>query len=133
MRFISWVHFLQLNNLPLELSIIYFATDRLQSTFNNPDNSVPQTFLVTVFHELLIWTKPLSIEPSLFKVNPILNLDNPDVRNEIFEIATYWIDQGVDGYRLDAAKHYFDVNEYPIGTQVSRQNIIFLKELKDMI
>jgi len=60
---------------------------------------------------------------------PDLNLDNPDVREEIFTIAEYWINQGVDGFRLDAAKHYFDANEYPINTPVSNQNIIFLKEL----
>lgn len=64
---------------------------------------------------------------------PDLNLDNPAVREEIYEIAEYWLNLGVDGYRLDAAKHYFDVNEYPTGTPVSKQNIIFLKELNQRV
>lgn len=64
---------------------------------------------------------------------PDLNLDNPDVREEIYKIAEYWLNMGVDGYRLDAAKHYFDVNEYPTGTPVSKQNILFLKELNTRV
>lgn len=32
---------------------------------------------------------------------PDLNWDNPRVRQQLIEIANYWIDQGVDGFRLD--------------------------------
>lgn len=60
---------------------------------------------------------------------PELNLDNPVVREEIMQIAEYWIEMGVDGYRLDAALHFFDSYEYPKGTKVQEQNILFLKEL----
>ena len=38
---------------------------------------------------------------------PDLNLDYPEVRKEIEQIASYWIDLGVEGFRLDAAKEYF--------------------------
>lgn len=38
---------------------------------------------------------------------PDLNLDNEDVRHEIEDIAKYYIDMGVDGFRLDAAKEFF--------------------------
>lgn len=38
---------------------------------------------------------------------PDLNLGNEDVRNEIENIATFWLDKGVDGFRLDAAKEYY--------------------------
>lgn len=38
---------------------------------------------------------------------PDLNLENEEVRREIEEIAKYWIDLGVGGFRLDAAKEYF--------------------------
>ncbi|XMB86948.1 alpha-amylase family glycosyl hydrolase [Mycoplasmatota bacterium WC44] len=60
---------------------------------------------------------------------PDLNLDNPKVRKEIMDIAKYWIELGVDGFRLDAAKHYFDVNEYPRGTSTINEDINFLREL----
>jgi glycosidase len=38
---------------------------------------------------------------------PDLDADNPDVRREIVEIATFWLGLGVDGFRLDAAKHMY--------------------------
>lgn len=38
---------------------------------------------------------------------PDLNLDNANVRKEFEDIAKYYIDMGVDGFRLDAAKEYF--------------------------
>ena len=38
---------------------------------------------------------------------PDLNLANPDVRAEFEQISKYWLDMGVDGFRLDAAKEYF--------------------------
>ena len=37
---------------------------------------------------------------------PDLNLDNPQVRKEIENIVDFWIEKGVDGFRLDAAKEY---------------------------
>jgi alpha-amylase len=38
---------------------------------------------------------------------PDLNFDNPDVRREIRAIAKFWLDLGVAGFRLDAAKHIY--------------------------
>jgi len=39
---------------------------------------------------------------------PDLNFDNPMVREEIFEIGKFWLEEiGVDGFRLDAARHIF--------------------------
>ncbi|HET9486003.1 MAG TPA: alpha-amylase family glycosyl hydrolase [Chryseosolibacter sp.] len=39
---------------------------------------------------------------------PDLNLDNPEVRKEIVDIARFWLDEvKVDGFRMDAAKHIF--------------------------
>ena len=32
---------------------------------------------------------------------PVFNHDNPDVREYIMRIAEYWIDRGIDGWRLD--------------------------------
>ncbi|MDR2506299.1 MAG: hypothetical protein LBD16_09385 [Oscillospiraceae bacterium] len=37
---------------------------------------------------------------------PDLNLDNPLLREEISMIARFWLDKGVDGFRLDAVKEY---------------------------
>ena len=39
---------------------------------------------------------------------PDLNLDNPKVREEILEIANFWLNEvKVDGFRMDAARHIF--------------------------
>ncbi|WP_243050770.1 alpha-amylase family glycosyl hydrolase [Dyella sp. RRB7] len=39
---------------------------------------------------------------------PDLNYDNPAVRAEMIKVGQYWIAKGVDGFRLDAAKHIYD-------------------------
>ncbi len=36
---------------------------------------------------------------------PDLNLENPEVRAEVVRVARLWLDRGVDGFRLDAARH----------------------------
>jgi glycosidase len=39
---------------------------------------------------------------------PDLNFDSPEVRKEIVDIGRFWLEEvGVDGFRLDAAKHIF--------------------------
>lgn len=37
---------------------------------------------------------------------PDLNLENEDVRNEFQDIAQFWLDEGVDGFRMDAVTSY---------------------------
>ena len=38
---------------------------------------------------------------------PDLNLESEAVRSEIRDIMKFWLDKGVDGFRLDAAKEYY--------------------------
>ena len=42
-----------------------------------------------------------------FHFQPDLNLDNPDVRAALMEVMRFWLDLGVDGFRLDAAAFLF--------------------------
>ncbi len=42
-----------------------------------------------------------------WKGMPDLNFDYPPVREEVYKIGKFWIDKGVDGFRLDAAKHIY--------------------------
>ena len=45
---------------------------------------------------------------ALFSRNmPDLNLAVPEVRAEVKDIAKFWLNRGIDGFRLDAAKHVF--------------------------
>jgi glycosidase len=43
-----------------------------------------------------------------FKSLPKFNTDNPSVRQYIFDVARYWIDQGIDGWRLDVPNEIDD-------------------------
>lgn len=42
---------------------------------------------------------------------PDLNLSNEEVVKEIYDISDFWIDKGVDAFRLDACKYFFSLNE----------------------
>lgn len=41
---------------------------------------------------------------------PDLNLDDPAVRQEISDIAAFWLGKGVTGFRLDAVIHFYEQN-----------------------
>lgn len=43
-------------------------------------------------------------------IMPDLNLESQEVRDEFEKIADFWIDLGVDGFRMDAAMHYDEKN-----------------------
>ena len=43
-----------------------------------------------------------------FSHQPDLNYDSPDVQNSIIEILDYWMNMGIDGFRLDAIPYLFE-------------------------
>jgi len=47
---------------------------------------------------------------------PDLNYRNPAVSSEMDKVAKYWLDAGVDGFRLDAAKHLIEDAKIQINT-----------------
>ncbi len=56
---------------------------------------------------------------------PDLNYRNREVHEEMFNITNYWLDKGVDGYRLDAIKYLYEE-----GTQLEDvpETFAFLEE-----
>ena len=66
---------------------------------------------------------PYFYEARFWSEMPDLNLGNEDVRGEIRDIMRYWLDKGVDGFRLDAVTSYMTGN--PEG------NIEFLRFLSE--
>jgi len=50
------------------------------------------------------------------KKMPDLNWRNEDMRNDIKKIIKYWIDLGVDGFRVDAANHLEKNWDFPDGS-----------------
>jgi maltose alpha-D-glucosyltransferase/alpha-amylase len=45
---------------------------------------------------------------AFYGYEPDLNHEEPEVREELYRIAEFWVDQGVDGFRIDAASHIVD-------------------------
>ena len=46
-------------------------------------------------------------EGSFWSGMPDMNLANEDLRGELEDVMKYWLDMGVDGFRIDAAKEFF--------------------------
>lgn len=44
---------------------------------------------------------------------PDLNWENPVVRKELFETVNWWLDKGIDGYRVDAISHIKKAPGFP--------------------
>lgn len=44
---------------------------------------------------------------SFLTSQPDINLHNPAVQDEMLDTIRFWLDRGVDGFRLDACNHYF--------------------------
>ncbi len=44
-----------------------------------------------------------------FRSQPDLNFDNPDVRAEMLKIMAFWLDMGIDGFRVDAVPYLIEV------------------------
>ena len=43
-----------------------------------------------------------------FSHQPDLNYDNPQVQREILDIMSFWLDEGLDGFRCDAVPYLFE-------------------------
>ena len=56
---------------------------------------------------------------------PDLNLDSPQVRSQITSIAEFWLDKGVDGFRLDAVTSFY--------TDQQQASIDFLSWFNDVV
>lgn len=66
---------------------------------------------------------------SFWSEMPELNLESEKVRQELKSVLKFWLDLGVDGFRFDAAKHAYDVNEYETGTPLLEKNLQFWLEM----
>jgi len=60
---------------------------------------------------------------------PDWNASNPKVREEFINIGQYWIDLGVDGFRLDAAKYMYAEGEYNEELNLLQENLDFWNEI----
>ena len=84
-----------------------FTTDQLSSVYYKAGSS-------NWYYEGKFWSEM-----------PDLNLDCEAVRAEFDEITSFWMDLGVDGFRMDGAKEYFSDN--------TTENVEVLKWFNDMV
>jgi glycosidase len=64
---------------------------------------------------------------------PDLNMNNPAVFDEIVAITKFWIDKGVEGFRLDAVLHLFGHNEYLGESHDYFDSVLYLKDYIEAI
>src|SRR5690606_23437846 len=62
---------------------------------------------------------------------PDLNFHHESVRQEMIEIGKSWLEQGVDGFRIDAAKHIFeDLSGDEKNVELQESNIAWWAEFR---
>src|SRR5690625_223296 len=44
---------------------------------------------------------------------PDLNWENPEVRNDLYKMVNWWLDKGIDGFRVDAISHIKKLPGFP--------------------
>jgi maltose alpha-D-glucosyltransferase/alpha-amylase len=66
-----------------------------------------------------------------FSHQPDLNYDNPAVRREMLDIVAFWLDHGIDGFRVDAVPYLYERE----GTNCENlpETHAFLKELRSFV
>ena len=55
-----------------------------------------------------------------------LNWDNPEVRKEMYDIANYWLEKGVDGFRMDVVSFISKTKGLPDGDKVIGELISYV-------
>nr|WP_245742682.1 alpha-amylase family glycosyl hydrolase [Fontibacillus panacisegetis] len=63
-------------------------------------------------------------------VMPDMNFDNPKVRDEFKDIGRYWLDLGLDGFRLDAAKHIYENLFTDKSQETTDKNVAWWQEFR---
>jgi len=74
-----------------------------------PDGSPPNNWLSIFGGSAWEWSgdRMQYFLHNFLKEQPDLNLHNPQVQEELLGIARFWLDRGVDGFRLDTINFYF--------------------------
>ncbi|WP_026884763.1 glycoside hydrolase family 13 protein [Clostridium akagii] len=54
------------------------------------------------------------------KKQPDLNWENVKVRNEVYDMMKFWLDKGIDGYRMDVINFISKVPELPDGEKAEK-------------
>ncbi|MEF3355243.1 alpha-amylase family glycosyl hydrolase [Paenibacillus sp. GYB006] len=61
---------------------------------------------------------------------PDLNFDQEAVREEMKKIGKFWLEQGFDGFRLDAAKHIYEDLQSDRSPETTSKNVAWWQEFR---
>ena len=79
--------------------------------WNDDDQRWPEARVVFVDVETSNWTWDIQREQyywhRFYSHQPDLNYENPDVVHAMFGVVRFWLDLGLDGFRLDAVPYLF--------------------------
>ena len=75
----------------------------------NPDGSPPNNWLSIFGGSAWQWDgeRRQYYMHNFLKEQPDLNLHSEEVQQELLDVARFWLDRGVDGFRLDTINFYF--------------------------
>ncbi len=97
------------------------------------DGELDETRLKNWKQAYSITGEPVGKYYSRFVDAPDLNYDNPVVREEIKKVGRFWLEEiGVDGFRLDAARHIYDCENGQAVTEDHRNYIWWSEFCADM-
>jgi alpha-glucosidase len=124
-----------------------------------PDGTPPNNWLAIFGGPAWEWdtTRKQYYMHNFLASQPDLNFHNPDVRAAVLDTARFWLDRGVDGFRLDTVNYYFhdrklrdnppfprgktndipDTNPYGyqdhLYDKTRPENLIFLREFRALL
>jgi maltose alpha-D-glucosyltransferase/alpha-amylase len=80
--------------------------------WSDTDQRYPEVRIIFIDTEVSNWTwDPVAGQyywHRFFSHQPDLNYDNPEVQDTMLEVLRYWLDLGLDGFRLDAVPYLFE-------------------------
>jgi maltose alpha-D-glucosyltransferase/alpha-amylase len=80
--------------------------------WSDDDTRWPEARIIFVDSEPSNWTHDPQRDQyywhRFFHHQPDLNYDNPDVRDAMLDVVRFWLDLGLDGFRLDAVPYLFE-------------------------
>ncbi len=90
----------------------------------NPDGTPPNNWLSVFGGPAWEWdgTRKQFYLHNFLASQPDLNFHNVDVQDALLETVRFWLDRGVDGFRLDTVNFYFHDDQLRSNPPVSRDN-----------
>jgi maltose alpha-D-glucosyltransferase / alpha-amylase len=88
------------------------SPERNWYVWSDTDDRYPEARIIFVDTEASNWSwDPVAGQyywHRFFSHQPDLNYANPDVREEMLDVLRFWLDLGLDGFRLDAVPYLFE-------------------------